>query len=141
MNDVMNLLIMDDATLIRKRIVEMLSDLQGVDAIFESEDVASAVKMIDEHKPEVIILDIQVPPDGVLRNGIDVLKLTRKKYPSSGIIMLTNFANKQYEEECTRAGADFFFDKSSEFEQVPDAVVEIMRRQTNNQKPTSGVGF
>lgn len=128
----MNLLIMDDAALIRGRIVELLSELKGIDAIYESEDVASAVKMIKEHEPEVIILDIQVPPDGALRNGIDLLKMTKKQYPDSGVIMLTNFANKHYQEECRRAGADFFFDKSSEFEQLPDAVVALMKRSINS---------
>jgi DNA-binding NarL/FixJ family response regulator len=124
----MNLLIMDDAANIRRRIVELLSDVSGIDAIIESEDVASALKAIHEHKPDVVILDIQVPPAGAMRNGIDVLKLTKQQFPKTGVIMLTNFANPRYREECTRLGADYFFDKSSEFEQVPDAVLRMLKR-------------
>lgn len=123
----MNLLIMDDAANIRHRIVELLSEVAGIDEIIESEGVASAVKAIHEHRPEVVILDIQVPPDGALRNGIDVLKLTKQQFPKTGVIMLTNFANPRYREECTRLGADYFFDKSSEFEQVPEAVSRIVK--------------
>jgi len=136
-NDAMNLLIMDDAANIRHRIVELLSEVAGIDAIIESEDVASAVKAIKEHEPEVVILDIQVPPDGPLRNGIDVLKITKQQFPKTGVIMLTNFANPRYREECKRLGADYFFDKSSEFEQVPEAVLRMMKQQTNTSE-TSG---
>lgn len=126
----MNLLIMDDAANIRNRIVELLSEVSGIDAIIESEDVASAVKAIQEHHPDVVILDIQVPPAGSLRNGIDVLRLTKQRFPTTGVIMLTNFANPRYREECTRLGADYFFDKSSEFEQVPEAVLCILKSQS-----------
>lgn len=127
----MNLLIMDDAVNIRRRIVELLSEVAGIDEIIESEDVASAVKAIHEHKPDVVILDIQVPPAGAMRNGIDVLKLTKQQFPKTGVIMLTNFANPRYREECTRLGADYFFDKSSEFEQVPDAVLRMLNRDAS----------
>lgn len=127
----MNLLIMDDAANIRHRIVELLSEVTGIDAIIESEDVASAVKAIREHHPDVVILDIQVPPDGTLRNGIDVLKLTKQQFPKTGVIMLTNFASPRYREECTRLGADYFFDKSSEFEQVPEAVLRILKQDAS----------
>ena len=124
----MNLLIMDDAASIRKRIVELLSELEGIDTIFQCEDASMAAKLIQTHRPDVVILDIQVPPGPDLRNGIDVLKLTKKHHPQSGVIMLTNFDNSYYRKECARWGADFFFDKSNEFEQVPDAVLQIMRR-------------
>lgn len=127
----MNLLIMDDAANIRHRIVELLSEVAGIDAIIESDDVASALKAIHEHRPEVVILDIQVPPDGLLRNGIDVLKVTKQQFPKTGVIMLTNFANLRYREECVRLGADYFFDKSSEFEQVPEAVLRILKQQSS----------
>lgn len=124
----MNLLVMDDAPHIRERIVELVSEILGIDEILESEDAASAVKLINERQPDVAILDIQVPPSGLLRNGIDVLRLTKQQSPKTGVIMLTNFANPRYRDECVRLGADFFFDKSSEFEQVPAAVMHIMRR-------------
>jgi DNA-binding NarL/FixJ family response regulator len=138
-HDAMNLLIMDDAANIRHRIVELLSEVTGIDAIIESEDVASAVKAIQEHKPEVVILDIQVPPDGPLRNGIDVLKLTKQQFPKTGVIMLTNFANPRYREECARLGADYFFDKSSEFEQVPEAVLRMLKRQAGTTGTSDGL--
>ena len=120
---------MDDAASIRHRIAELLSELEGIEIIYQSEDADSAARLLHAHQPDVVILDIQVPPSTNLRNGIDVLKLAKKHYPNSGVIMLTNFGNTQYRDECKRLGADYFFDKSSEFEQVPEAVLQIMQRR------------
>ena len=88
----------------------------------------------------MVILDIQVPPGPNLRNGIDVLRLTKKEHPHSGVIMLTNFDNSYYRKECERLGADFFFDKSNEFEQVPGAVLEIMGRAHAHALGLDGTG-
>jgi len=126
----MNLLIMDDAISIRERIVELLSEVPGIEKIYESGDAASAVTVLAEHQPDSVILDIQVPPAPGLRNGIDVLRVVKKHYPSTGVIMLTNFANPFYQEECKRLGADYFFDKSSEFDKLPEAVAQLMNRGT-----------
>ncbi len=38
--------------------------------------------------------------------------------------MLTNHATERYRSECQKAGADYFYDKSSEFEQLLDRVAE-----------------
>ncbi len=131
----MDLLIMDDSISIRERIVELLSELEGIDKIYQTENPALAVKIMIEQQPDVVILDIQVPPAAGLRNGIDVLKVTKQQRPYAGVIMLTNFANPMYRLECERLGADYFFDKSSEFDQVTAAVMEIMSRQSNGLGP------
>lgn len=123
------ILIMDDAEVVRKLIANLLSEIDNVKTILQAEDAISAVKLLDEHRPQIAILDIKVPGGNGLRNGIDVLKAVKKSYPTS-VIMLTNHANAKYSMECKQAGADFFFDKSTEFDRVPDAVFEIMQRST-----------
>lgn len=124
----MKVLVMDDAPNIRARVVELLADVDGIEQIYESSDTASAVDLLRAHRPDVVILDIQVPPSAKLRNGIDLLRLTKREFPQTGVIMLTNFANPMYQTECNRLGADYFLDKSQEFEQVPDAVRALLER-------------
>ncbi len=123
-----NVLIMDDAVGIRKLIVDLLSGLEDVDTIFQAEDAISAVDLFSQHRPEIAILDIKVPGGNGLRNGVDVLKAVKKTCPESAVIMLTNHANAKYLALCKQAGADFFFDKSCEFDQLPAAIVEAMQR-------------
>ena len=123
-----NILIMDDAAIVRKLIVDLLSEIKDVATIFQAEDAVSAVRLFSEYKPEIAILDIKVPGIDGLRNGIDVLKAVKNARPSVAVIMLTNHSNAKYSAECKQAGADFFFDKSREFDKLPAAIIEAMQR-------------
>lgn len=117
---------MDDSLAIRKRIVELAETARGISAIFESENPADTMRIMREQQPEVAILDIQVPPADSMRSGIDVLRALKKDFKKTGVIMLTNFANPIFEAECKRLGADYFLDKSQEFEQVPEAIEALI---------------
>jgi DNA-binding NarL/FixJ family response regulator len=96
----------------------MLSDLETVDMIGEAENVEDAIKSIREIKPDVVILDIRMPGG----SGIDVLENIDKRNRVPVVIMLTNYPYPQYRKKCMDAGADFFFDKSGEFEKVIEVV-------------------
>lgn len=50
--------------------------------------------------------------------------------------MLTNHANERYREECKRAGADFFFDKSSEFEELTGALDTLTAHMVEDKLET-----
>jgi DNA-binding NarL/FixJ family response regulator len=115
----MRVFIADDSLEVRKRIIAMLSDVEKIDMIGDAENVQEAIDTIQELKPDVVILDIRMPGG----SGIDVLKEIKKVNHVPVIIMLTNYPYPQYRKTCLDAGADFFFDKSSEFEKV----VKVLR--------------
>src|SRR4030042_5409703 len=110
----MKVFIADDSLEVRKRIISILSDLQKIDIIGEAENVQEAINTIQELKPDVVILDIRMPGG----SGIDVLKKIKKINHVPVIIMLTNYPHSQYRKKCMEAGADFFFDKSRDFEEI-----------------------
>ncbi len=58
-------------------------------------------------------------------NGIDVLRKVKQMTPAPKVIMLTNYAYAQYRKESREASADFFLDKSTEFDQIPLALEQI----------------
>lgn len=118
-------LVMDDAAVVRSLLVAMLAEIDTVTNVLQAEDASSALAMIEAHAPEVAILDVKVPGFGSVRNGIDVLKRVKKVRPETSVIMLTNHATDRYRTECRQAGADYFFDKSSEFERLLDTVAEL----------------
>jgi len=115
----MKVLIVDDSKVVRERLITMFSELKGVEVIGQAEDSAEAVEAIQKSKPEAVILDIRMPGG----SGIDVLKRIKKEKPNLLVIMLTNYPYPQYRKKCMDAGADFFFDKSTEFEKV----IEVFR--------------
>lgn len=118
----MKVFIADDSSEIRKRIKAMLSVLaERIEMIREAENVQDAINSIHEFEPDVVILDIRMPGG----NGIDVLKRIRKKQEVPVIIILTNYPRSQYREKCLEAGADFFFNKSRDFEEIVKVVSRI----------------
>ena len=85
---------------------------------------------VDALGPEVVVLDIRMPGG----SGIDVPKHVKRQRPAPVVIMLTNYPFPPYRSRCLAAGADFFFDKSTELDQVAGALGELARRGAANQR-------
>lgn len=113
-------LIVDDSALIRERLKTMLSEIAGVEIVGEAEDKMEAIASNERLHPDVVILDIRLPRG----DGIEVLQHIKRDTPSVIVIMLTNYPYPQYRQKCMEAGADFFFDKSTEF----DKVIAVLQR-------------
>jgi DNA-binding NarL/FixJ family response regulator len=109
----------DDSSIIVDRIKEMLSEIQGIQFLGNAHSLPSALELVKRTKPEVMILDINInSPDG--KNGIDVLLTVKKLYPSMTIVMLTNLANDRYKNLCMDGGANYFLDKSNDFDKIAE---------------------
>ncbi|MCU0858673.1 MAG: response regulator, partial [Pontiellaceae bacterium] len=122
----MRILVADDSQPIRQRLVERLSGLPGV-CVAEAENTTDALQQIEIFAPDVAVLDIRMPGGG----GIKVLGEIKTKHPSVIVMIVTSYPYAQYRRKCLEAGADFFFDKSTEFEQV----AEIVRQLGQNGNP------
>lgn len=119
----MKVFIADDSAPVRQRLKTMLSELQGLEVIGQAEDAGEATKSILELKSDVVILDIRMPGG----SGIDILRNIKRVAPGPRVIMLTNYPYPQYRKRCMEAGADFFFDKYSEFHRVTEVLKQMMQ--------------
>jgi DNA-binding NarL/FixJ family response regulator len=70
-----------------------------------------------------VILDLQMPGG----SGLDVLRAVRPGHPSLQVVICTNYPYPKYRDECMTAGANFFLDKSTEFEKIPVIFRELIR--------------
>jgi len=104
----------DDSPVVRERLATLLSDLPSVEIVGQAEIAFEAISATRRLKPDVMLLDISMPGG----SGIHVLEMVKKERPAPLVIMLTNFAHEQYRQKCLQLGADYFFDKSTEFEKV-----------------------
>ena len=111
----MRVFIVDDSKVIVERVVELLRDVAGAQVVGRAGDVPEAIDGILRTKAEAIILDLQLPGG----SGLDVLRAVRMNDPGAHVMICTNYAYSQYREECLSAGANYFLDKSSEFEKIP----------------------
>jgi DNA-binding NarL/FixJ family response regulator len=60
--------------------------------------------------------------------GIEVLRSVHPKAPKIAFVVLTNHSEPQYRRACTEAGAAYFLDKSSDFDEIPRVLAEISAR-------------
>jgi DNA-binding NarL/FixJ family response regulator len=81
----------------------------------------------------VVILDIRFP-DG---SGIDVLQAIKQDQPAPMVIILTNYPYSGYRQRCLNAGADFFLDKSTEFDQIPKLFEQLKQNAGSDQAQSS----
>jgi DNA-binding NarL/FixJ family response regulator len=114
----MRLFIADDSEILRVRLVDMLSEIEGIEIIGQAQESLDAIESIQKLNPQVVILDIRMPRI----NSIKVLKAIKKDDQSPTVIIFTNYPYPQYRKRCMDLGADFFFDKSTEFEKLFDTV-------------------
>lgn len=115
----MRLLIIDDSELISQKLKEMLCDIQDLKIIYEATNGLEGIEKYWQYNPDIVILDINIPEF----NGIEVLKNIRKVSSPTKIIVLTNYSNQYMQTVCLSEGADYFFDKSTEFQKVYDICI------------------
>ena len=117
--------IVDGSTILQERLGAMLSDQDGVEVVGRAQNTARAVSAIRTHKPDLVIQDVQ-KADG---SGLELLSAIKGDKDSPVVIVLTNDADPPYRRAYLQAGADYFLDKSSEFDQI----LAILRRLMDSQ--------
>ena len=125
----MRVFIADNSMPILERLKVMLSDLSEIEIIGEAKDGIGAIKAVRELNPDVVILDIKMP--GV--DGIDVLNYIKNNTQNITVIMLTNYPYPQYRKKCMELGADYFFKKSTEFENVMETLKQLIQNSKDKE--------
>jgi DNA-binding NarL/FixJ family response regulator len=120
----LKLLVVDDSLIVSNRLRNLLSELEYIQFAGHAENFNDAVLFTDALKPHVLLLDINIKG----KNGIDILKQVKKDYPSIKVIMFTNQSDAHYRKLCSELGADYFLDKSSEFNSLTGLLEEIYEK-------------
>jgi two-component system, NarL family, response regulator DevR len=127
----MKVFVIDDSPLVRERLHELLADIPEISWIAQEDQSPDTVGAIQAAKPDVIILDIQLPGG----SGIEILEGLRASELPMVKIMLTAFPNPLYRQRCLEAGAHYFLDKTVEFERIVDVLHSLAAQQHANANP------
>ena len=84
-------------------------------------DCLEALASIRTDSPDVVLFDIETHEG----HWTDTLQQIKSSSPSPKLIILTNYTHPHVRSRCVDLGADFFFDKSTEFERVLDVLKEL----------------
>jgi DNA-binding NarL/FixJ family response regulator len=119
----MKVFIADDSEVVCERLTIMLSELPGIEITGQAKDVGESIESIRRLHPDVVILDIRMPGG----SGIDVLEDIKKTSAAPVVIVLTNYPYPQYRKKCMALGAEYFFDKATEFEKVTEVLETLIQ--------------
>jgi CheY-like chemotaxis protein len=120
----LKVLIVDDSPLLRERLKILISEVEGVFVIGESENAQSALESVDSLKPDLVVLDINLPDS----SGITVLKTIKARKQAPVVMMLTNFPYPQYRQKCIDYKADYFFCKATDLDHVTETLERIIQK-------------
>jgi DNA-binding NarL/FixJ family response regulator len=126
--------IVDDSEILRSRLVQLLSEIEGIEIIGEAGFVRDAVRDIRKLKPDIAILDMKMS-DG---SGIDILMAMKKDKMTTRVIIFTNYPYLQYRKLYLDAGADFFFYKSTELNKLVELLKALQLREKKNRERVNG---
>ena len=113
--------IVDDVPSMRERLRELVAEVPGVEVVGDAGTKTDAIAGILAKQPSCVLLDYQL----IGGTGVDVLRAVHARSPGTVFVVLTNHPDPQYRHACMQAGADHFFDKSTEFERVADVLRSI----------------
>jgi DNA-binding NarL/FixJ family response regulator len=117
----LSILIVDDNLGFISRIIGLLDGVDNISSIHTACNSDEAFKLLDEEKPDIALLDIQLPG----KSGISILKQIKDSSGNCQVIMLTNNTGDYYRQQCKRLGADHFLDKTNDFDLVPGIVKKL----------------
>lgn len=115
-----DLLVVDDHMIIRRGLVQILSEADGIGELREAADGPAAMRALRERPATVVLLDIALGE----RDGMDVLKTIRAEFPAVGVVMLSVYPETQFGVRAIRAGAGAYLNKGCS----PDELLGAIRR-------------
>jgi two-component system, NarL family, response regulator NreC len=128
-----NIVLADDHQVVRKGLRALLSAEQDFTIVGEAGDGLETVKLVEELKPDILVLDLMM--SGI--NGLEVTRQLIKKMPELRIVILSMHSNEAYVLEALRSGARAYILKESSPEELIRAIREVSTGRRYLSSPLS----
>ena len=119
--DLIRIILADDHTVVRKGIRDILLEAGDLDVIAEAANGDEAIALIDQLRPDVAVLDIQMPK----RTGIEVCRHVRAQRWPIGLLILTAYDDEPYVLAVLQAGANGYVLKTADADDLIRAVHDV----------------
>jgi len=123
MSDPISVIIADDHTIVRSGVNLLLSSEPDITVIGEAVDGEAAVKLSQELKQDVVLMDISMP--GI--NGMQATREIKSKLPETNVLVLTMHRSEEYFFQMLEAGASGYVLKGAETNELINAVRVVAR--------------
>ncbi|WP_282935216.1 response regulator transcription factor [Paenibacillus sp. RC67] len=123
LNEKIKVLLADDQTMIRQGFSYIIGLQADMQLVGEASNGQKAVDLTAELRPDVILMDIQMP----VMSGIEAMQEIMRHWPETKTVILTTFDDQEYIYQGIRAGAVGYLLKDAEVEQMLDAIRSAFR--------------
>lgn len=111
----------DDHTVVRKGLRLLLESVPQFQVVADAADGRRAVALVDEHRPDVVVMDIAMP----ILNGIEAARQISIKAPQTAIVFLSMHSDEAYVIKALKAGARAYLLKDSAENDLINAVKAV----------------
>jgi DNA-binding NarL/FixJ family response regulator len=125
MSEPIRVVLADDHAVVRKGIRQFLEEAGDIVVVAEAADGDAALDVIRKEKPDVAVLDIQMPR----RTGVQVTRDVRDERLPVGVLVLTAYDDDPYVQAVLEAGANGYVLKNASSEEIVQAVHTVHEGQ------------
>jgi two-component system, NarL family, response regulator NreC len=111
-------IIADDHQLFREGIANMMAENQEIEVVAQTEDGEETVQMVEEHEPDIVLMDINMPR----MNGLEASTIIQDKHPETKVIALSMYADKHYIRGMLELGVQGYLFKDCTYDQLTSSI-------------------
>jgi DNA-binding NarL/FixJ family response regulator len=115
--------VIDDHTLVREALARLIDGAAGIEVIGSGGTGADARTLLDEHAPDVLLLDLSL----AYENGLDLIPSLCARSPGTRILILSMHAEPEYAQRAQALGASGLISKSCALSELLEAIDLVSR--------------
>jgi DNA-binding NarL/FixJ family response regulator len=108
-------LIVDDSILILERMIPLIAEIENISFVVHAASYKEAFEVLPRLTPDMVLLDINLPD----KSGIELLRVIKERQMDVAVLMISNNTGSYYRDICKKLGAQYFLDKSTDFDLIP----------------------
>jgi DNA-binding NarL/FixJ family response regulator len=116
------IVIADDHELIREGIKKIIRSSRDMRIVGEAADIEGTIRLAEEHAPDILILDINLPG----HDGLEGLEQVRRRFPGMSILILSMYPEERFAIRALKTGAAGYITKAMAAEELVKAIRKVM---------------
>jgi DNA-binding NarL/FixJ family response regulator len=114
-------LVVDDQRVVREGLVLLIGMLDGIEVVGAARDGAEAVRLAEELRPDVVLMDLSMP----VMDGTAATRAVRERLAECEVLVLTTYADDESVFPALRAGARGYLTKDADSDEVEAAIHSV----------------
>jgi len=116
------IVIAEDHTIVRKGLRALLDSYPDFKVTGEAEDGRTAIRCVDQLRPDIILLDLTMPRT----NGLEAIREIKRQFPETRVLVLTVHKTEEYVQATLESGADGYVSKDDTHTELIIAIKNVL---------------